>query len=758
MKPRMKLNIFQCVLVVLNGLKANEFDLHHDEETEGMLSPALNACKMTGQSSKIQLFHVLSLNADFPVQSFIQTLHENSIDTILITHQRWLKKTVVGHQPKNIFIHLNSLDEVLGFILDSVSQSASEFDEDSGWYVENATMLKKPGRYCVEEDEKFAEIEKIDVRKTCDFELHISDAELNGVTDLTDSIFKETAGLMMSNIWTSINYIIFMLPKFGRRGKSVTFDREDIDENRLLFLFRFFWRFFRGLHTVICAEYVCFKYDPFARSMLLIDTRSGNSFPPISLQGEKFVVGMVQKRDLLRHSNNAPVRSLNLMSEVVGYVAQELKTPIEVNAYCLIGEDCDGDTDEKYYEIALRSNLDMLIFQDSISPYETDFTKFDFSAGFQTCSQCFAAPRSALIPPYLLPFKTFSPQVWAATLTTVLGFYIMFCLFNFSQRTLFKRLYGEVSLREFQNSSVTFILFSFFFVGCPCRPLLGRVFTGKLLFTITSFFVLVIVTAFQSQFTTLLAALVRYPEIDTLEALMVSDLSIQTGHSNTSAGLFRENNAARNKLTESYVFYQKLWLDVLLKASKSYNDTSELWHLGKNYGDVDPFLKKASEIHSNMLSIMESDAFEVSVLTLNQDFQGNFKATGFYTQEIIDYHLVKECILTHAMTFRCPKNSFLSGLIFDKLLSFTESGLGDDATRAAAFFNARRSWILNNEETRPRCFTMQNLQSAFLGLLLGWIVSCIVFAIELAVDVYQTYTNKFMRFAVRIIRPPSLWA
>lgn len=109
------------------------------------------------------------------------------------------------------------------------------------------------------------------------------------------------------------------------------------------------------------------------------------------------------------------------------------------------------------------------------------------------------------------------------------------------------------------------------------------------------------------------------------------------------------------------------------------------------------------------------------------------------------------------MTLRSPKN-FLSDIIFDRINSFVEFGLLDIEERSMRWL-VKWDQTLRDESTSAEAqgLTMQNLQPAFVSLVLGWILSFVVFAIELAIDVCQT-TGKFMRLARKFIRPPSLWA
>ncbi|CAH0383136.1 unnamed protein product [Bemisia tabaci] len=760
----MNLSVLLCVLTVWGGGKNKVFGLHHGKETELKFLPALNVCKIMVDLSKRKLFYVLSLNIDFPIHSFIRSLHETGISTIHITQHHWLKHSVIGYQPKNFIFLLNDLDEILSLILDSVSQSAPNFDGiHQNQITNNISSFGKLNRYCVRGVE--GNTKMIDTNATCDFEWQTSSSELAGDSVPSDPTLELTAGLTPNNVWNSLNYIVFMLPKGAGKTDSMTIDQGNIDERNLVFSFKFFWRFFRGLRTVICIEYRCFNYDPFLDLILQTDTTDGNNSTPILPRhsyGRKFTIGFVHKTEMSLDSDKLITGLSNVIYEVVDTLKIEVDYEvIEIGRH--FEAENIGDDEYKMY---LMYNIDLLIFRDGISTGETDFTKFDFSAAVQSCSHCFATPRSNFVPQYLLPFKCFSVSVWLATTVGVLALYFVFYAFHYSQWTLFRQLYSEEVQRAFQNTSVFFILYSYFLVGCPSRLLLGTFVTGKIIFTITSFFVLIIVTLYQSKMTELLSMFVRYPDIDSLEDLSNSNLLIQTRDLNQSMGLLQDYAALRNKLSESYKFYF-VWSEHFENNWEQYGNNLTVGSQLSNDQDerTDSFLREAKEIKSNMQSIMASDAIEVAVSSLRQDFQGNFLLRGEYTAGSTEFHLVKECLMTYLLTLRFLKTSTIwMNLFLKRVNALVESGIvgclmNAPAVRGVKIENDISTVTLEvqeNSEAKP--LMMQNLQPAFLGLVTGWTVSFVVFAIELAVDVCRNTSSKFMRWAEKWIRPPSLWA
>ncbi|CAH0762192.1 unnamed protein product [Bemisia tabaci] len=344
-----------------------------------------------------------------------------------------------------------------------------------------------------------------------------------------------------------------MFPKFSQSDDYTAIAGEEIVERHLLIYFKFFWRFFKGLRTIICAEFSCFQYHPFMGLILHVNTKNGNilSFDQRDLRGGHLNIGILQRPEIFVYDESSPILWLrNIINEILDHLQDELQC--EMNR-ALIWAEIAGINAASDYESAQDQGLDMLIFPDCISPGETDFTKFDFSGTAQSCSHCFATPRSSFVPQYLLPFKSFSLSVWSAIIATVLTLYVTLYAFYYTQWALFERFYSEEVRLDFQNTSVSFILYSYFTVGCPSRLSLGRTMTGKILFVIISVFVLIIVTLFQSELTSLLSTFLRYPDIDTLEDLSSSDLSIQTRDLNTSVELLRESeffDALQHKFTE----------------------------------------------------------------------------------------------------------------------------------------------------------------------------------------------------------------
>lgn len=306
-------------------------------------------------------------------------------------------------------------------------------------------------------------------------------------------------------------------------------------------------------------------------------------------------------------------------------------------------------------------------------------------------------------------------------------------------------------------------------VSSPSRLLLGRVITGKILFLVVSFFVLIIVTVLQSQLTTLLSKSLRYPNIDTLEELSNSNLFIQTPDLETSLGRLQDYDfydSLKNRLTEGHTYYSSILIEEANDGLVlNYPDLWKIVNDGRSSLDtssnVTPWLKSAFEVRSNLQSILRSDAFELTVSNLHQRSRANFLATDFMTANFQEeFHLVKECILTYPQTFIIQRNPYLPELYLKFISTYVEAGFIEHLAGLSYPFISPDDSALNvGIDSSAEAFTMQHLQPAFIALGLGWLCSSIVFVAELVVDILKgTRFSKFAGCIERYIRPASLGA
>ncbi|CAH0382994.1 unnamed protein product [Bemisia tabaci] len=136
---------------------------------------------------------------------------------------------------------------------------------------------------------------------------------------------------------------------------------------------------------------------------------------------------------------------------------------------------------------------------------------------------------------------------------------------------------------------------------------------------------------------------------------------------------------------------------------------------------------------------MDSYAVEITVSNLQDKHRDSIALYQHLFKEMItEFHLVEECILSYAIFPHVQRNSFLSDLFLRKLALYTELGLTQHFIEQADLVDDYLlEDIRKNRDPQPSAFTMHNLQPAFLGLGIGWSLSCIAFAVELTVDVLK---------------------
>lgn len=595
----------------------------------------------------------------------------------------------------------------------------------------------------------------MNTNETCDVTLRISHRDLKGESTLSDSVQEHTRCLFTISLWNSNNYVIFMIP-VSKIKKNISLSKMKKDNRRLKFLFRFFWRFFKDIRTVICLDSICYKNDPFADSIQQIDTTLGDYFTFAPHLRGLLSVGFCMKAETYRLDGNFIEPSIGVLWQTCLDLKELLRIDVGLTTCWKQSSDDTG----YYRDAPLSWNLDMVIWDGSLSARE-DFSIFDFSLPIQTCSYCYVTPRSSFVPESLLPFKSFSLQTWTCILTVILVLYFSLYAFHRSQWTLFGHFYDARERHAFEHASAAYYLYSFLVVGSPSQLLLGRFATGKILFLVVSFFILIIITVFQSEMTTLLSKQVRYPEIDTLEDLSRSNLYIQTTDLEASSNFLQGNpsfESLKGKLTEGHFRYRELWLDYMkdlnVNISRSLDDTPDNMS-SPHDGYLSRLPKRVFDVRSNLQSMMDSDAFEMTFSNLGSKYRSTIVVEELFHKKLRGkFHLVKECVLTYPMVLQVQKNSYLSDFFIKRINAYVEMGVVSQLAQTTELSLSPLNPSDKNDDDDddddvappPKAFTIQNLQSAFIGLIIGWILSCVVFGVEMVVDISKSGRgSKFVR-------------
>lgn len=739
---------------------------------EPFMTFASTVCFAVVNKSKESSLYIVDLHSDSSSVHLAQRLHEASIQTILISHHSKLTSlTATGHRKNMIFI-LNDFDELLSLIFYTISRQESiESDCDlfpsrghnttGGEHCERSILP----RYCIHLDEHNLWADK---GKICDKVIGITSAELEDDSVLNDSFYNATRSLYTNKIWNSKNHLIFLLrnvrqnyrvsrPKhlehMVKRDKftNKAFDSSETDtSSSFVFCFKFFWRLFKGQKAAICHLNDCEKYDPFTKTLT---SHRGEDFETFfdfswsSLHGKRmrvYIDDYSSTVEILIHTGWH--RWDWMATTLIDSFAKSLN-----GSTILQNDEIKVDQLDKYWaqlEAGLKYGVDLHVFQMGIRSEKNGYSIEDFSLALDSNYLCIATPHTGFMSQALVIFKSFTTTVWVLICTTIISFSLMLYVFQNSQCELFHRLYTKAEIEHFRNSSAILIAYAFFICGSPPSLRLGHLITGKMLFLIFSFSAVIISTAFLGSMTTLLDERVQFPEIDSVETLADSNLFIQTSGDPSSTKYFFDHQIIPEKLRGKIATTFLPHVDALVFELLGINDslifdsnhmTNFSTEAGVDYNEVRDMISK------NVQTVAKSDAFLVDL-----PFISVASKEAWLEQPLqegwFEYHLMKECLMTFPITFSFLRDSF----VFDKLNHFlaihVEHGIIKKMLQDNIYTIKTPSKVVRVEssETEPRAYSVNDLQSAFIGLILGLFASFLAFVGELSSEHFQN--AKFKEF------------
>ncbi|CAH0382988.1 unnamed protein product [Bemisia tabaci] len=522
---------------------------------------------------------------------------------------------------------------------------------------------------------------------------------------------------------------------------------DDVDaSNGTLFVFKFFWRFFRGRKTIICQRGGCRKYDSFADSMIRYKDGADESFFDFSwrnMHGKPLKVIVNTYSDEIKVARSFESAFwFQIMYMFLEHFERSFNCTVNPNRNFQLTEPfIFGRRHDSDKNLGLKYAADLEVFSFGVTVEDTDFSIFDFSIGFETNALCIAAPHSEFMSQGLVIFKSCKLSVWVAILLTVVLFVFMQAIFQRSQCRLFRRLYSEAELLHYESAPSLLIVYSYFILGSPPSLHLGRLRTGRILFVLFSFSALLISTIFLSGMTTLLSNRVSYPEIDTLEALEESEHFIQVFDvDDTTAFLNRFNLSQKliSKLTGTLEFFStsifyflkenETLVSLLSNGTVDQTDENDIFHRieknGRSIAMSDAFLTAIPHSH-----VRKKDAFIQHILLPNRS----------------EYHLIDECLVTYPYLSPFLKNSFYSDKLNGVMTRCLETGhVGKFLTSTTE--DELTSHIITAPpppaNTEPRAYTLNDLQTGFTGLFLGLFLSFLAFVAELSVDYFKIPVSR----------------
>ncbi|CAH0393746.1 unnamed protein product [Bemisia tabaci] len=750
------------------------------DKWEPLSSSALSVCQNLVKKSEQTLFYTVELHSDPVFMRFVQLLHASAIQTIVITHHSKLTSSVSTYQSKNLIFIVNDINELFSLIFYTISEpSPFELNCKKSSYAEwnrpdcsNHSVEILP-RICLKIDDHFLWFEE---RQNCGKIIEITSAELEDGSTLSDHVFNATHGLYVNKIWNSKNHLIFVLKnahqKYNKSEPSpletlrnLKFEGQTIKNfapdmrGRIAFCFKFFWRFFKGRKTIICHPQGCEKYDAFTENLISLQNETDGNFLDFSLKnmhGKPVKVwidnfNIDDANSLLSRSTS---KWFSLHEMAIEHFGSSVNCSVKYHMIHV------NEINKCHVEVegGLKYGVDLHLFGASITSKISENLSIDYLVSLDTSAVCFAAPHSGFMSQGLVIFKSFSPMVWFLTLCTIFTFSLIQYVFQYTQCTLFSHLYSEAQREHIRGTSSMLTIFAYFVCGSPPSLNLGRLTTGNILFSIFSFSTIIISTAFLGSMTTLLSNQVQYPEINSLKTLEESDLYIQISLGEESVSAFGFQNLSESlqkKLVNNYANY---WFQLYTEFSietgnylQTFLNSSSKRRVNISETVVLEGIYSIDEtVLNNMRSIMATDAFVVK-LPFTSNPRESVIIGDFYLGTVQEYHLVRECVLTHPVIFLILKNS----LFFDELnrvyAHLLETGhakklLEDSSDDPVRWGNY--SGIEDNGE--PRVYNLNDLQSAFIGLIVGLFLSFLAFVGELTIDKGYFYNCSVVKSFRRV--------
>ncbi|CAH0386444.1 unnamed protein product [Bemisia tabaci] len=729
--------------------------LSPESERDPLTSIAFNACRSIVDESKQDLFYLYAggLNADPSFEHFNQRLHEASIKTVLISHHTQLTNAVNTDHGKNIIFILNDVRELMSLIFFTVSQprllDLNGKNTERLKYDKMRTEHQSEGvlpLYCVTVDGRSLWTQG---EKPCSKELRLSSAELEPNSILSDRVFNATRGLYINKIWNSKNYLVLILKNFDpihthptykallKTGNGMQKHTVDTDPvARLVFCFKFFWRFFRGLKAVICHSQGCEKYDPFVEKLISTKgetTRYFFDFSWSDMHRKSISIYYISGEG--HNCEVIPSSSATVRVESHDVILNDLKRAVNCTLTYPSYTNYMLDQFERYgTEAGLKFDVDLQPFDYGLSLEGTNYSRYDFSVSVDTRALCFATPHSGFMSQGLVIFKSFSPLVWTLIVITIVSFWIILGTFHYLQCKVFYFFYPDAEVEFYRNSSSLLTVYAYFMCGSPANLRLGHLLTGKALFVIFSFSAFIITNAFLGCMTTLLSKRVLYPELDSLKALEESEMLIQIFHDDVLAekemfSLQNQSEVLSAKLVANLYEYSVAEFREFILDYFSFIKDDEF------SADSNFTTNRILEIERNIKSLAAMDATMIN-LPFSSNRKENIRINhGFHIE--IEYHLMQECLITFPVMIPFLKNSFL----YDKLNRIIYQNLETGHARRMMEGFDTYAMPFSSEGTdaeggEPKPYDLNDLQSAFIGLILGLFASFFTFIVEIFTDLY----------------------
>ncbi|CAH0382099.1 unnamed protein product [Bemisia tabaci] len=731
--------IFLCVL---SRATFDNIVIDRQSDDESFL---IKVCENTLKLSKLRLSYIVNLSRDTCCTKLVQHLHSKAITTVL-TNQVNFSPYMSNEVSKNIVIIVKDCSEVANLILGSMAGFGSSNLINTSGLTEKSSVRNESSdiesvreksafpNICILYDLKSGAILK-EPQRPCDITVKITVGDLEDSCIISDELFELT-GEAYNEVWNPDNYLIFVVSS----GAEIT---TAVLSCNLFLIFRLVWRIFKGRRTVICSAVECLWYDSFFNKTYVFKGSQDEEY-------FDFEWNLMNKKALYFHkfeSEELP----NLLEMQTGYGDWNLPVQESINqlsdlkggAITPIVKGTDQSPSLAEHRFVVKYDLSLLLIEANQRMRMKGYENYDHTFVTEFASLSFFVPRKGFKPQYLTVFKCFSLGVWASFLFTTATFLLVHYFHKWSQLRQLSHLYTEYELIQYESLSTAMTIYRHFLCVSQPRLLLGKLLSGKLLFGTFVVAAIVLTTLLQSGMVTFLNMRIRYSDVDTIRELAESDFLIQSMDIDMDKdffGLHPEFDWVHERLVDNYRFSHKT-MEVEAGFVENITidyDTSDYTNLSCLYCDniqKTPTLKVAGEsVMRSVESAMTSDAF--LGMASSQMMRKNI---GVYDlRRVFEFHVLRERLESYPQMYFIPKHMFARDELNQLLSQMFEKGFVKKCVQEALFaFNFIQE-ELKEVVVHRRPFSMRDLRIAFICLGAGYLMSFIVFMLELSWNLYRS--------------------
>ncbi|CAH0395783.1 unnamed protein product [Bemisia tabaci] len=665
--------------------------------------------------SKTRSIYISNHDTNWEPSHLMRTLHENYIQTTIDNGTLQIQR-----REKVILLRLPDCSDILRLILGSVTN----LDLTSNFSLRQsvATHEFSIPKICVE-------FRKRHLRQSpfqeCDHLVEIDETELMPGSEISQSLFDQTRRLFHHPLWNAEKNIIFTIRRkvinvpWG--FKTVSYDHRV----ELLFTFKFMWRFFRGRRVVVCVDQECYSYNPYSDDIIVYNADNKTYFDSAlsSFPGKRISEFFYRRPtpydafyDFKQWTMIAP-----FLLEIVCHRLRGLSCEADP----LIRDVASGRID---LTEAIKADADMVFVEGIVN--DDDLRDYDIIPLLDDSQLCFIVPEKGEMPSYLLPAKCFSVTAWLFICITVASAIIVHEL---HRRMCVDLLSSEDDPHAAEFISTIFTVYSY--VLCVSQSRLLDVFaTGKILFVVITFGFFILTTAFVSIFVDYLSKRLRYEPLNTIEEVKESELLFKFFKAFSQDYIFMDDAEygwMKNKMIDSSDWYLQQRYAFMPYWEIYSSDKEQLQvgsYLGINISSMAMQSLQDAEIHA-----LYNDGYIVFLPRWALAGKNDLLSVHPFMHDPIDFHIVKECIMSYPYDVLLLSNSVYRSEIVSIIAHLKEAGIVLNKFQQTIDFSDYnfRSYDEDYESEPPRAFGMFDLRIAFIALVVGLCFSSFMFIAEL---------------------------